>query len=97
MTLTTAHASQGDLSPLMLAAAARAVVSRLGVLAVAHPSARAIAHAWVAGAIERADVMTMTGLSEVEYAAGRRRLLSLVADLPPHLREAVKDLLRSAS
>jgi hypothetical protein len=49
------------------------------------------------GITERDEIMEITGLGEAAYDRTRKRLLYLSRDLPPDLRDAVHDHLRSAS
>lgn len=95
--LTDAHASQGDLGRLMLAATARAIIARLAPLAERDPAARALLLTWSEGIVHPPDVMERTGLSAEEYKKARLFILRRVDDLPAHLRDDALDLLRRAS
>jgi hypothetical protein len=91
------HATQGNLSPIMIAALTTAVVTDLRRLADGDTAATAILGAWAAGHVERHEVVAHTGLGEKDYKTARARLTYLVMSLPQSLRDAAKSLLRSAS
>jgi len=73
------------------------VVDALRDLGRGDDDARAILGCWDHGFLESDDVITLTGLSEPAFRAARQRILRLAKRLPPDLREAALDLLRSAS
>ncbi len=58
---------------------------------------RAIVSAWEHGFVDCDDVLAFAGLSESAYRAALKRIRRLARRLPPDLREAALDLLRSAS
>jgi hypothetical protein len=90
-------ASSGDISPFMLAALVERVVPDLRRLAARSADACSILDCWRDGVTEKAAVRTRTGLGDAEYHAARGRLLYHARRLPPELRDAVQNLLRSAS
>jgi len=92
-----AHASFGDAHAIMICSLAVRVCGELRRIAAGDTDAQAILACWETGVIEAGQVMKLTGLSEQAYAAARKRLLYVSKYLPPDIREAVADLLRSAS
>ncbi len=52
---------------------------------------------WQQSILDRDEVMAIVALDESRYQRARKRLLYLAKHLPPELREAAQDLLRSAS
>jgi hypothetical protein len=52
---------------------------------------------WEQSILDRDEVMAITGLDEAAYQRVRKRLLYVARNLPPELREAAQDQLRSAS
>lgn len=91
------HASQGDCSPIMFAALVFRIANALKDLAQADPDAQAMLACWRDGVTVRGEVLARTQLTPAAYKATRKRLLTLRDKLPPELRDAAHDLLRSAS
>ncbi len=92
-----AQLADGTVNPARVFDLLRRVIVELHRLAARDVDARAILGCWAKGVIEPSDVMTLTGFSERHYYLVRDRILYLAKYLPPELREAVEDLLRSAS
>lgn len=90
-------ASQGDISPILLAGLVQRVVGGLRRLASKDSEAREMLGCWEDGVVERDEVMARTGWDEATYQATRKRLLRLVEELPARLRQIANDILRSAS
>ena len=91
------HASQGDCSPIMFAALVFRIANALKDLAQGDPDALAMLACWRDGVTVRGEVLARTQLTTAAYKATRKRLLTLRDKLPPELRDAAHDLLRSAS
>ena len=91
------HASQGDLTPLLIRSVARAAHAELRRMAGRDRAMNAILDCWADGVTDRADVLDRTALSFEEYRLARRKLAKLVDRLSPELHENADDLLRSAS
>jgi len=89
--------SDRRVSPVLVSHLLDRVVSELHRLTARDADARAIIGCWSRGFIEASDVMTLTGFSEYHYHKVRERILYLAKYLPPELREAAEELLRSAS
>ncbi|MBP6627867.1 MAG: hypothetical protein KA297_00460 [Kofleriaceae bacterium] len=89
--------TQTDAGPLILVGLIVTLAAELRRLATGDDEANAILDCWAEGVVERDEVMARTHLSAAQYKAARRRLLYLVKRLPPELREAAGDILRSAS
>jgi hypothetical protein len=81
----------------MMVSLVRRIVEALHQLARDDDEVRAILGCWDHGFTESEDVITLTGLAEPAFRAARQRILRLEKRLPPDLREAALDLLRSAS
>ncbi|KAB2899468.1 MAG: hypothetical protein F9K40_10250 [Kofleriaceae bacterium] len=92
-----AAGSRIDYSPLQVATLARQVIDALAPLGRDDRAVRAIVSAWEHGFVDCDDVLAFTGLSESAYRAALKRIRRLARRLPPDLREAALDLLRSAS
>lgn len=75
---------------------ARQVADEMHRLADDDQEIRAILRCWERGFTEPQDVLALTGLAESRFKHARERILRLAKKLPPELREAVHDLLRSA-
>ncbi len=91
------QASQADAAPLILVGLIVTLAAELRRLAEHDDEAQAILDCWADSIVERDDVMARTHFTAAQYKAARRRLLYLVKRLPPELREAASDILRSAS
>ena len=91
------HASQGDCSPIMFAALVFRIANALKDLAQGDPDALAMLACWRDGVTVGGEVLARTQLTTAAYKATRKRLLTLRDKLPPELRDAAHDLLRSAS
>ena len=94
-----AASSATDVWPLIamrMATLARQVVDEMYELADEDEEVRAILGCWERGFTDPEDVMALTGLSESQFKNARERILRLAKRLPPELREAAQDLLRSA-
>ena len=89
-----AEASVGD---LRLATFTAHVVEELRALARNDEQACRILACWAQGLVEPDEIMAQTGLTRPAFEAARLRILRLSKRLPPELREAALDLLRSAS
>lgn len=94
---TSLAASRGDLAPIRIARLAREVVDALRQLARKDDDVRRILAAWELDIFEREEVMVVAELDAHAYDAARQRIRRLARRLPPDLREAALDLLRSAS
>ena len=92
-----ASGTQSDAGPLILVGLIVTLAAELRRLAADDDDAQAILDCWADSVVERDEVMARTNLTKAEYKAARRRLLHLVKHLPPELREAARDILRSAS
>jgi hypothetical protein len=95
--MSEAHPSRTSISPLLVSRLVDRVVLELHRLAARDEGACAILGCWASGVIDASDVMTLTELNEVEYHRARIRILYLAKHLPPELREAAQELLRSVS
>lgn len=91
------HPALRSISPALISSLADRVLIELHRLAARDEHARGMIGCWASGVIEAADVMTLTGMSESTYRAVRERILYLAKYLPPELREAAEELLRSVS
>lgn len=90
-------ASRGDITTIRFARIAREVVDALRQLSTEDDTVRRVLAAWELGFFERDAVLAITKLDEDAYDAARKRIRRLAQRLPPDLREAALDLLRSAS
>jgi len=92
-----AHASMGDISPIMLAALVETICAELRKIDASDEPARAITECWELGFVERREVMLLTEMDDDTYKRARDRILSRKKFLPPKLLAIVEDLLdRSA-
>jgi hypothetical protein len=91
------HATQGNVSPIILARVAATVVQDLQRLAAGDAAATAILVAWEDGLVDRDEVIERTALTDKEYKAARARLTYLVLSLPQSLRETARMVLRGKS
>lgn len=91
------YGSQGDCAPIVFAAHVFRIANALDALASGDDDAQAVFLCWRDGVTVRSEVMARTSLSRAAYKAARKRLLALRDKLPPELREAAYDLLRSIS
>lgn len=95
--LTEAHVARRGINRVLLTDVFDRVLTELHRLAARDEKARAILGCWASGISEPADVMTLTGLSDAEFGRARKRILYLARHLPPELRDAAEELLRSVS
>jgi len=95
--MSEAHSFHGDINPALLSSLLDQVVVELHRLPIRNPDARAVLGCWANGITDGSEVMALTGLSENAYRKARMRILYLAKYLPPELREAAEELLRSAS
>lgn len=86
-----------DAGPLILVGLIVTLAAELRKLVANDGHAAAILLCWADTVVERDEVMERTGLTAAEYKAARKRLLYLAERLPPELRDAARDILRSAS
>lgn len=92
-----AHASMGDISPIMLAALVETICAELRKIDPSDGPAKAITECWELGYVERREVMLLTEMDDDTYKRARDRILSRKKFLPPKLLAIVEDLLdRSA-
>ncbi|MCB9508203.1 MAG: hypothetical protein H6697_11150 [Myxococcales bacterium] len=92
-----AHASMGDISPIMLAALVETICAELRKVDFNDEPAKAITECWELGFVERREVMLLTEMDDDTYKRARDRILSRKKFLPPKLLAIVEDLLdRSA-
>lgn len=92
-----AHATVGDLSPIMMCSLVATVCAELRRISPADEDASDILECWENGFADRRDVMLLTGLDEDAYRRARDRILSRKQYLPAKLCALVEDLLdRSA-
>lgn len=92
----TAPAPASPLVSMHMAIVARQVAAEMVILAHDDGEVRGILACWERGITEPQDIMAITGLSESAFKHARERILRLARHLPPELREAAYDLLRSA-
>jgi hypothetical protein len=93
-----AAGSVTDCSPVLIAEMTRQVVDELRILVRNdRGGAGAIVACWAQGFFEPDEIMALTGLTRNAFEAARLRILRLAKRLPPELREAAQNLLRSAS
>lgn len=90
-------ASSGDCAPILFASMILEVTGELLALARGDLIAEAMLRCWRDFVIERDEVIARTHMTERQYKATRKRLLSLAKKLPPRLRATARELLRSAS
>lgn len=95
--MAQAHGSGAVPSPAIVATLLDQVVLELHRLAARDLDARAILGCWAKGITDGSEVMDLTGLAENDYRKARQRILYLARHLPPELRDAAEDTLRSAS
>ena len=93
---TSAPAPVSPLVSMRMAIVARRVAAEMVDLAHDDEAVRGILTCWERGITEPEDIMAITGLSESAFKHARERILRLAKHLPPELREAAYDLLRSA-
>ncbi len=92
-----AHASMGDISPIMLAALIETICAELRKIDPSDEPAKAITECWELGFVERREVILLTEMDDDTYKRARDRILSRKKFLPPKLLAIVEDLLdRSA-
>lgn len=89
------HATQGSVTPMVLAALSIKVVRELKRLAHGDTTATAILGCWTEGLIDRDEVIAATGLDDRAYKAARARLTYLVRSLPAATRDETLAALRS--
>jgi hypothetical protein len=92
-----ADSSEAGRPSLVVSALFASVCDELRRLASEDRDALAVLWCWQQSITDRHEVMSITGLEKTEYQRARKRLLYLSRDLPPELREAAQDQLRSAS
>ena len=92
-----AHATRNDVSPIAVCALFIRVCEELRRMVGNDRDALAVLWCWQQSILDRDEVMAVAGLDEAAYERARKRILYLSRNLPPELREAAHDQLRSAS
>jgi hypothetical protein len=92
-----AQGARSDCNPIMLHAITSAVCQQLRPLVSCDVDAHAVVSCWAAGFMEKDEVIALTGLSDAAYKSARKRLYYFARSLRPELRDAARDLLRSAT
>jgi len=92
-----APAPRTDCYPAMLHAMAATVCQQLRPLVSRDDDAAAIVKCWADGVMRKEEVMALTGLTAAAYKSARERLRNMCRSLPAKLRDAARDLLRSAA
>lgn len=91
------HAAASGCSPVVQDALLTRACDELRRMVVDDRDAIDLLWCWEQSILERDKVMAIVGLDESRYQRARKRLLYLARNLPPELREAAQELLRSAS
>lgn len=88
---------RNDCNPIVLHAMTATVCQQLRPLVARDLEAAAVVRCWMDGFMEKHEVMRLTGLTEAAYNCSREKLRNTSRSLPSELRDAARDLLRSAA
>jgi hypothetical protein len=91
-----ANAVPGSGTPVVFCAMLARVCDELRRMVGDDRDASSVVWCWQQSILDRDQVMAIIGFDEARYQRARKRLLYLARNLPPELREAAQDQLRSA-